>query len=190
MIADKDLEPGSLVYIHYSGRGTHREFIPPNESRTGGNPLSGTALVPTDVLRGAYLTGYAGRGMRSGGAGIRTSVHEADDSMLLSDSDAQHEADYRRNRNAQLDCSESRKMMDSRPCWMTSSSTAELAGCTVLTACGIDEVAREDTFREVNQPSSRYGVFTYFMGRALKDHAGLSYRELRQRVTANSPRSG
>lgn len=174
---------GDLVYIHYSGHGIRRDGRLPDDL---GDNISGTALVPMDVLTGgAYLTGYqlgvfvknmvtnglrvavtldscfSGRGLRHASEGVRTSENGVDDSILPSDEKADDLAQA-----ADSDKDHSRRPnYGHRNAAVKHSWLSNPTDCTVLTACGVNEFAKEDTFG-----SGKHGVLTHYMLEILRKH--------------------
>ncbi|PVH71736.1 hypothetical protein DL98DRAFT_93299 [Cadophora sp. DSE1049] len=176
--SNEDSEVGGLVYIHYAGHGIRRDALPKDVNPSDGDNLLGTALAMTDVSTGgAYLTGYqlgvriqgmvlglkkrlrvtlvldscfSGGGFRA--SGIRT-IPVVDTTMLEKDKMADRDADrylsrLRGTRQASL-----------RESWLSNP-----VGCTVLTACDINQVADENWFKgEEGKGSTKRGAFTWWM---------------------------
>ena len=171
---------GTLVYIQFSGHGIHRGRVPEAKMSPGGDTLLGAALATTDVLEnnGRYLTAnelglriqnmvrkglrvtlvldacFAGRGLREGATyTIRTVPPYHDDRDLGSDAAAEEEARQYLARTSGTRQSVTIENWLSNP-----------VGCTVLTACGIQQTAGEDTFQEIGKNTRlRRGVLTHWM---------------------------
>lgn len=192
--------PGDLVYIHYSGHGIRRDKLRQQDEE--GDNISGTALVPTDVLTGkAYLTGYqlgvwirnmvegkklrvtlvldscfSGRGMRdmdnTASFAVRTSVDRFDDFWLSSDNAAEKAAEKAAEEAAKkaadtagdtnIPSEPVHRNIAVRQSWLSNP-----VGCTVLTACGVDETAGEQIF---GSAQDRNGVLTHWMLDILRRH--------------------
>lgn len=169
---------GGLVYIHYSGHGVRRDSLPDKKNNSDGDRLSGTALAMTNVSTGgAYLTGYqlgariqgmvlglkkrlrvtlvldscfSGGGFRA--PGIRT-ISIDDNTMLEKDKMADKDAD---EYLARLRGSTRAKIRES---WLSNP-----VGCTVLTACDINQMADEKLFQERDKEvKTKRGVLTWWM---------------------------
>ncbi|KAL8366615.1 hypothetical protein RB595_010464 [Gaeumannomyces hyphopodioides] len=204
----REAAEGALVYIHYSGHGILRRTIKGNAGE-GGNTFTGTALVPTDVLTGgAYVSGYQlgvkikqmveFRGLRitlvldscHSGQGLRHDdgspygaprdedghpaivsrfIDEVDDSEL--DSDKAADRDAAANEEHRTAGAEPRSWLD------------DPRSCTVLTACGVLETAKEMAFGSV--PRERSGVLTHWMLDMLRQYPAArppSYSQVRNYI--------
>ncbi|KAF3920063.1 Metacaspase-1 [Arthrobotrys entomopaga] len=185
---DNDVEDGDLVYIHYSGHGIRRTREQ-DEYEEGIGP--GTALVPMDVaVGGAYITGhhlgvlirklfqgrenlrvvlvldscFSGSGLRSIRDGIdredgvylaaRTPVIY-DETMLTADEVFNK---FIENTDVSMDG-------DRRSAIPRSVSMNDIPGCTIITACAIDETAFEYIFPEQRGPN---GVLTFWFLHCLR----------------------
>ncbi|KAI1431056.1 hypothetical protein GGR50DRAFT_112156 [Xylaria sp. CBS 124048] len=185
--------PGALVYIHYSGHGVLRRAI--GLYGEGGNKITGTALVLTDVLqKGAYLSGYqlgvkvkrmvesknlrvtlvldscnSGHGMRTGDPNIAVRcVDEIDQSQLDSDKKADDAAA----------AEDGKRLAEAQPSWLD-----EPHSCTVLTACNPFQSASETAFGSVSREKN--GVFTHWMLDMLREYPKArlpSYSQVRGHV--------
>ncbi|KAH7020467.1 caspase domain-containing protein [Ilyonectria destructans] len=183
-----------LLYIHYSGHGILRKRQDESDADQG-DAITGTALALTDVVvGGAYLTGYqlgvwvqqfvelknirvnlvldscySGRGYRNDNLGVRTS-HDGtvDESMLESDEAADTDAakvaaSLRGNdTDAGVESNSAERNATAKRSWLSSPT-----GCTVLTACQLDQTAGEQTFP--GQPG-RCGVLTHWMLDIVNSH--------------------
>ncbi|KAK4031955.1 caspase domain-containing protein [Parachaetomium inaequale] len=203
---------GALVYIHYSGHGILRGHIK-GHVEEGGNKLTGTALVPIDVRTGgAYLSGYqlgvkikqmvesrslrvtlvldschSGQGLRhddvlSGAhagdedgdpATATRFIDELDDSELDSDKQADSEAA----------AEDGNRAADTEPrSWLD-----DPRSCTVVTACGVFETAKETVFGSVGR--ERRGVLTYWILDMLRRYPAArlpSYSQVRDYVRSKT----
>lgn len=174
---------GDLVYIHYSGHGIRRDGTLP---RNRGDNISGTALVPIDVLAGgAYLTGYqlgvfvrnmvakglrvavtldscfSGRGLRHLNEGVRTSENGPDHLVLPIDEEAERLAEAAElENNPSTTTHHNHRNTAAKHSWLSNPTN-----CTVLTACGVNKFAKEDTFS-----GGKRGVLTYYMLELLRRH--------------------
>lgn len=176
--------PGDFVHIHYSGHGILRHRLKDLAHLDGGDAISGTALVPTDVkIGGAYLSGYqlgvwvrrlvenhkvrvsitldscySGKGLREENDpnfALRTSEDsEFDDSWLESDEKGNNEI-LDIGIELDNDTDSDERNATVKKSWLSSSE-----GCTVLTACQIGETAGEYKF--VGQPG-KSGILTHWM---------------------------
>ena len=171
---------GDLVYIHYSGHGIRRDAAPPD---TDDDSMAGMALVMTDVLRGGpYLTGrhlgayirkmvekglrvtlvldscYSGRAIRVSEITPRTLPDQYDDSSLPSDNQADTAADMISTTSSHRNTAAVEKNWWSNP-----------TGCTILTACGPQELAGE---RRFGGSDFTHGVFSYCILRLLRGWRG------------------
>ncbi|KAG5800535.1 hypothetical protein H9Q69_000422 [Fusarium xylarioides] len=202
----KKAKPGALVYFHYSGHGIRRRKIAKDlgcNVNDGGDEFSGAALVPTDVkCGGSYLSlyqlgvkiqsmvrkknlrmtvvldcCYSGRGLRDDesddegdddeGADTR-GIDEEDDSVLESDKLA--------NKQAEIEEDNSRGMTDTS--WLKYPTS-----CTVFTACGVDETAKEA--RLTPNSKLKNGLLTHWILHTLNqdsDPRPLSYKMVRDNV--------
>lgn len=171
---------GTLVYIQFSGHGIQRRKLPEGKMASGGDNLFGAALATTDVLEkcGRYLTAnelglriqamvrkglrvtlvldacFSGRGLRKDTTyTIRTIPEYQDCRDLESDKAAESNAfEY-------LAHVSGTRQAEMKEDWLSNP-----VGCTVLTACGIQQTAGEDTFQEMGKDTSiRRGVLTHWM---------------------------
>ncbi|KAK6352577.1 hypothetical protein TWF730_009401 [Orbilia blumenaviensis] len=181
---EKRMEPGGLVYIHFSGHGIQRGEVELEKTANGGDSLRGAALATTDVLLdgGTYLTGYqlglhiktmttvlglrvtlvldccfSGRGLRDvviSGTYTPRTIIDCRDTSVL---DIDRKADCAAEEHA-ADLSGLRHSTV-RENWLS-----HPVGCTVITACGIGQTAGESTFSDATTgPGKKYGVLTYWM---------------------------
>jgi hypothetical protein len=172
--------PGDSVWIHYSGHGILRHHVDEYDSDDG-DEINGTAFALTDVqVGGAYLTGYqlgvwvrklvevkktrvtvtldscySGKGFRnSNKVTMRTSQSNTiDKSQLDSDFEADNEAvaeDARMGHDVQS----STRNAIVRKSWLSNPE-----GCTVLTACRLDQEAGEC---HLGDPGTSNGIMTHF----------------------------
>ena len=176
---------GGLLYIHYSGHGIRRDALPTDKKSAGGDNLVGTALAMTDVsIGGPYLTGhqlgariqgmvfglkrrlrvtlildscFSGGGFRA--PGLRT-ISMVDTTVLEKDRIADADAD---RYLASLRGSRQAKVRES---WLSNP-----VGCTVLTACDVNQMADENWFqqREIGEKTKR-GVLSWWMLDLLSQH--------------------
>ncbi|KAK6343684.1 hypothetical protein TWF730_011273 [Orbilia blumenaviensis] len=202
--------PGDLVYIHYSGHGIRREDAPIEDD---GDHIAGTALALADVMAGgAYLTGYqlgvyiknmvlkkklrvtvvldscfSGRGLREAESEeytLRSGDDEFDTDFLASDIEADRIAelmDFDYDNGGDCDASGTRNATKIRS-WLT-----DPTGCTVLTACDIDETAGEFTFQ-----GEKHGILTYWMLQYLlesPENRRPTYSKIREYVAHNIERA-
>ncbi|KAK6359276.1 hypothetical protein TWF696_000439 [Orbilia brochopaga] len=181
---EKRTKPDGLVYIQFSGHGIQRGEAAHEKTADGGDSLRGAALATTDVLLegGTYLTGYqlgqriqamvkvlglrvtlvldacfSGRGLRDAALSTtyapRTIIGCHDISALYADGDAdrateEHVASLSSTRQSVI-----------REDWLS-----HPVGCTVLTACGINQTAGEDAFSDAASGAKiTHGVLTYWM---------------------------
>lgn len=173
--------PGDSVWIHYSGHGILRHHVDDYDSDDG-DEINGTAFALTDVqVGGAYLTGYqlgvwvrklvevkktrvtvtldscySGKGFRnSNKVTMRTSQSNTiDNSQLDSDFEADDDAvaeDVRMGHNVQS----STRNAIVRKSWLSNPE-----GCTVLTACRLDQEAGEC---HLGDPGTSNGIMTHFL---------------------------
>jgi len=169
-----------LVYIQFSGHGIQRGRVPEDKMSSGGDSLFGAALATTDVLEksGRYLTAnelglriqvmvkkglrvtlvldacFSGRGLRKDTTyTVRTIPGYHDDRDIDSDVVAERAAlEY-------LARTSGTRQSVTKENWLSNP-----VGCTVLTACGIQQTAGEDTFREIGTDARfRQGVLTHWM---------------------------
>lgn len=171
---------GTLVYIHFSGHGIQRRKLSKDKMSSGGDSLYGAALVTTNALtrHGRYLTAnelglrvqamvrkglratlvldacFSGGGLRNDTTYTLRSIPEfQDDSDLKSDKIAENEASEYFSRISGLRQAEVKEDWLSKP-----------VGCTVLTACGMQQTAGEYAFQETNKGTIvRRGVLTHWM---------------------------
>lgn len=178
---------GDLVYIHYSGHGVRRDSFESQQDGDG-DKITGTALALADVMAGgAYLTGYqlgvfvkkmvlekqlrvtlvldscfSGRGHRNSkqdqGGAIRTAEGGGLDDSIPLPSDIIVE-----ERALDLD-HQITASLASRTATIKRSWLSNPVGCTILTACEFDQVAREHSFED----GESHGLFTYCMLEILK----------------------
>lgn len=196
---EQDGADGDLVYIHYSGHGIRRDNRTPED---GGDNLSGTALVPMDVMQGgAYLTGYqlgvyvrrlvqkgmrvaisldccfSGRALRTEATGIRTSKSPYDNIFLPSDVEAGVEAAILDDTFTE-DGTTAYRNCEARLSWVVDPDH-----CSVLTACDVKQFAQEDYFVERKESM---GVLTHFVLQRLQRSSTTqlpSYERLAEYVT-------
>jgi hypothetical protein len=172
---------GSLIYIQFSGHGIQRGKVPEAKMSPGGDSLFGAALATTDVLEecGRYLTAhelglriqamvekkglrvtvvldacFSGRGLRKSTTySARTIPGYLDDNNIDGDRVAEKEAfEYLSS------------ISKTRQAKMEEDWLSKPVGCTVLTACGIQQTAGEDTFQEVGKDAGvMRGVLTHWM---------------------------
>ncbi|KAF7184207.1 hypothetical protein CNMCM7691_004832 [Aspergillus felis] len=183
-------EKGDLLYIHYSGHGMRRDRMGEPSDRSEGNQLSGAALVMTDVRRGgAYLTAYelgvwvkrmvkennlrvtvildscySGRGLRDEEDTTNLTARtpeEVDQTQLQSDRDSLVQA-------LGLDDVNNDHGLATRDPEMRKSWLDNPTGCTVVTACGVNEKAHETHFGETSAP---HGVLTHWILKTLCKYA-------------------
>ncbi|KAJ4014188.1 hypothetical protein NW752_005905 [Fusarium irregulare] len=172
---------GDSVWIHYSGHGILRHNVDYYDSDDG-DDINGTAFALTDVqVGGAYLTGYqlgvwvrklvevkktrvtvtldscySGKGFRnSNKITMRTSQSNTiDNSQLDSDFEADDDAvaeDARMGNDVQS----STRNAIVRKSWLSNPE-----GCTVLTACRLDQEAGEC---HLGDPGTSNGIMTHFL---------------------------
>lgn len=173
--------PGALVYIQFSGHGIQRGKVPKNKVSSEGDTLLGAALATTDVLQtdGRYLTAnelgiriqamvekkgirvtlvldacFSGRGLRNNTAyTVRTIPDCHDDSDLGDDKVAENAA---REHSVSISGTRQAKVTEN---WLSKPN-----GCTVLTACGIQQTAGEGTFEVMGTNSMvKRGVLTHWI---------------------------
>ena len=173
--------PGDSVWIHYSGHGILRHNVDYYDNDDG-DDINGTAFALTDVqVGGAYLTGYqlgvwvrklvevkktrvtvtldscySGKGFRnSNKITMRTSQSNTiDNSQLDSDIEADDDAvaeDARMGNDVQS----STRNAIVRKSWLSNPE-----GCTVLTACRMDQEAGEC---HLGDPGTSNGIMTHFL---------------------------
>jgi hypothetical protein len=174
-------EPGALVYIQFSGHGIQRGRVSKDKVSSEGDTLLGAALATTDVLEtnGRYLTAnelgiriqamvekkglrvtlvldacFSGRGLRNTtGYTVRTIPDYHDDRDLSNDKVAENAA-----REHSVSTSGTRQAE------VTENWLSKPFGCTVLTACGIQQTAGEGTFGVMGEKSKvMRGVLTHWM---------------------------
>ncbi|KAK6526094.1 hypothetical protein TWF281_011132 [Arthrobotrys megalospora] len=207
-----DSNPGDLVYIHYSGHGIRRDAmgIDPDEEQNEGDSIAGTALALADVMTGgAYLTGYqlgiyikrmviekqlrvtvvldscfSGRGLREAEVEeytLRCGEAEFDDEILDSDLEADKIAELSDVSFTGPNDFASRNATKIRS-WLS-----DPTGCTVLTACDIDETAGEYTF-----DGEKHGILTYWMLKFLVESPETcrpTYAKVKEYVEQNIERA-
>ncbi|KAI1821597.1 caspase domain-containing protein [Xylaria intraflava] len=196
---------GALVYIHYSGHGILRRKIKV-EDTDGGNKLTGTALVLTNVLSGgAYLSGYqlgvkvkrmvesknlrvtlaldschSGHGVRDddSSSGDTTYDEEGNPTAVVRGIDEVDDSELESDKQANEDAAaeDGKRHADAELSWLDNPHS-----CTVLTACGVHQTAGEMAFGKVS--SERNGVFTHWMLDMLRQYPKTqlpSYSQMRR----------
>ncbi|KAF2965536.1 hypothetical protein GQX73_g8061 [Xylaria multiplex] len=183
----RNVRPGDLVYIHYSGHGILRHKLDDLDGNDG-DAITGTALALTDVMSGgAYLTGYqlgvwvrslveidkvrvsitldscySGRGLRNNGAVVlRTSENRVEDeSMIDSDYIADAIAQEYEAKLPGIDAQTDKPDSGRRNATVKQSWLSNPERCTVLTACQLDQTPGEYLF---SGEKGRNGILTYWM---------------------------
>ncbi|KAL4756987.1 caspase domain-containing protein [Aspergillus foveolatus] len=178
---------GDLIYIHYSGHGILRNRLSDLEDDMG-DMITGTALAPTDVMAGGpYLTGYqlgvwirelverdkirvclvldscySGRGFRGSEIVPRTAVNDIPDESILESDEAADKAAADKDAVMCIDdtatghkSSSNHRNAAVRRSWLSNPT-----GCTVLSACELDQTAGEYAFES---PKGWGGILTHWM---------------------------
>ncbi|KAI1355888.1 hypothetical protein F5Y01DRAFT_267996 [Xylaria sp. FL0043] len=209
----RSVKPGDLVYIHYSGHGILRHKL--NDlGENDGDAVTGTALALTDVMTGgAYLTGYqlgvwvrslveidkvrvsitldscySGRGFRDGEGDVyyRTAQNGEEDELIIeSDRRADKFAEEYESKLPKIDADADKSDLEHRNatvrwCWLSNPE-----GCTVLTACQLDQRAGEYWFEG---EKGRNGILTHWMLDTVRQPSGLgtpTYARIRQHVKSS-----
>lgn len=183
-------EPLDNVYLHYSGHGARAKTVYPEWK---GEPGYDEALVPCDVLSGGrYLRDvelatllekmvakqlvvtvvldccHSGSATRGSKGPASRGIGRADESLLPSDmATEQTPSAHRGARDPDG---------PNRESWLL-----EPRGYELLTACRLNEVAKEDEFED----GYYHGALTYFLLECLKSGGGnLTYGMLHRRIQA------
>ncbi|KAH6974440.1 hypothetical protein BKA56DRAFT_94633 [Ilyonectria sp. MPI-CAGE-AT-0026] len=205
------VEEGDLVYIHYSGHGILRHELKDLDDEDG-DAITGTALALADVMAGgAYLTGYqlgvwarrlvevnkvrvsitldccySGRGHRGPGIVLRTSEDsEFDGVPLESDKAADAAAVAVEAELPEPDTDDDEPAPGQRNATVKRSWLSSPEGCTVLTACQVNEKAGEYRFEG---QQGRNGILTHWMLDLFDRHAGAcrpTYARLAQHAKSS-----
>ncbi|GAW15107.1 hypothetical protein ANO14919_045160 [Xylariales sp. No.14919] len=202
------VKPGDLVYIHYSGHGILRHKLEDLDLGDG-DAITGTALALTDVAKGgAYLTSYqlgvwvrrlveinkvrvnltidschSGRGLRNNDDMVlRTSCDNMEDkSMTKSDYEADNHAAEVEAGLPQINTGADQENSNERNANVKRSWLSSPTGCTVLTACQLDQTAGEARLRG----GEKNGILTHCMIDYLNRWPGIgtpTYTQIAQHV--------